>query len=243
MMACSPRGLSPRVRGNPDNRTDRGPGRGSIPACAGEPSGRQRCRGGSWVYPRVCGGTKPNLSQQFLFQGLSPRVRGNLQLRWGAEPKLGSIPACAGEPLRCRPQPPPVGVYPRVCGGTGRHQPERAGRQGLSPRVRGNLIGTTWRAARSGSIPACAGEPSAWRGRGHAAGVYPRVCGGTVSAARLDAGQDGLSPRVRGNPKALLGFRPSDGSIPACAGEPAVENPRINIKRVYPRVCGGTSSH
>ena len=50
-------GLSPRVRGN---RLD-GPGRrgrrGSIPACAGEPYGRDGMLPLSGVYPRVCGGT------------------------------------------------------------------------------------------------------------------------------------------------------------------------------------------
>ena len=53
------------------------------------------------------------------------------------------------------------------------------------------------------------------------AGVYPRVCGGTVCLALRCASWQGLSPRVRGNPGA--GPLPvHDGrSIPACAGEPA----------------------
>ena len=70
-------GLSPRVRGNQAQARSEAPGRGSIPACAGEP-----CAGVNWivgkgVYPRVCGGT---LCQNFLMiqaGGLSPRVRGN----------------------------------------------------------------------------------------------------------------------------------------------------------------------
>ena len=51
-------------------------------------------------------------------------------------------------------------------------------------------------------------------------GVYPRVCGGTNE---LDADRSvlgGLSPRVRGNHALDEGLRLSEGSIPACAGEP-----------------------
>ena len=74
-----------------------------------------------------------------IIAGLSPRVRGNPPHRPRGRAGLGSIPACAGEPLQCRAMGAGGGVYPRVCGGT------RAGRivahpaRGLSPRVRGNL--------------------------------------------------------------------------------------------------------
>ena len=76
---------------------------------------------------------------------------------------------------------------------------------GLSPRVRGNLLG-------SGEDPA--------GGR-----VYPRVCGGTTVARVSTSNVTGLSPRVRGN---LLrsSHTPMDvGSIPACAGEPLGDSP------------------
>ena len=53
-----------------------------------------------------------------LMLGLSPRVRGNLSDAEVPAVRVGSIPACAGEPCRlsrsfCRKR-----VYPRVCGGT-----------------------------------------------------------------------------------------------------------------------------
>ena len=122
----------------------------SIPACAGEPY--SRC-------------SKPPRSNA-----------GEL----ASDRRRGSIPACAGEPvaraLRGNPGQP-VSI----------------------PRVRGNRYGALLRGNR-GSIPACAGEPSTGvtvrgahqmsrglspRVRGNlypsipAAGVYPRVCGGT----------------------------------------------------------------
>ncbi len=51
--------------------------------------------------------------------------------------------------------------------------------------------------------------------------VYPRVCGGTISADHGKIPPNGLSPRVRGNQEQVPLLRHLSGSIPACAGEPA----------------------
>ena len=70
--------------------------------------------------------------------------------------------------------------------------------------------------------------------------VYPRVCGGTwanLSSAFLGGG---LSPRVRGNPRAVARGSRFEGSIPACAGEPQEHQAADIPSEVYPRVCGGT---
>ena len=50
-------GLSPRVRGNPDDLSRTLARTRSIPACAGEPSSDQSHWKTRTVYPRVCGGT------------------------------------------------------------------------------------------------------------------------------------------------------------------------------------------
>ena len=50
-----------------------------------------------------------------------------------------------------------------------------------------------------GSIPACAGEPSASPMSVSTERVYPRVCGGTPLIERIARAAPGLSPRVRGN--------------------------------------------
>ena len=101
-------------------------------------------------------------------KGLSPRVRGNRR------------------------------VYPRVCGGTlGAHR-AKIPRQGLSPRVRGNRSPNSSVATERGSIPACAGEPGLDIDTIIQVGVYPRVCGGTLSTEHPTTPK-GLSPRVRGN--------------------------------------------
>ena len=132
-------GLSPRVRGNRGRHTIRRPGRGSIPACAGEPAGgpgRAALRG---VYPRVCGGTQQRTLCRRRMGGLSPRVRGNRLALCQAAGWCGSIPACAGEPSGGGAVPSGGGVYPRVCGGTHPAAWHTIRRRGLSPRVRGNL--------------------------------------------------------------------------------------------------------
>ena len=233
-------GLSPRVRGNRGGGVQRRQGRGSIPACAGEPHRQRGPDHQSRVYPRVCGGTTDVRWRGAMVQGLSPRVRGNHFPILHAVVDRGSIPACAGEPPRAPPSRAGSGVYPRVCGGTGTRCSRSRSSRGLSPRVRGNRRPAHCFRRSPGSIPACAGEPrSAWRS-GCASRVYPRVCGGTpMGSASSDSGT-GLSPRVRGNRRQARRRQARAGSIPACAGEPKSAFAISFAKRVYPRVCGGT---
>ena len=116
--ALSNRGLSPRVRGNPERARWVGEVDRSIPACAGEPSRWPRTWSDVKVYPRVCGGTGCAFAQVEGGGGLSPRVRGNRPRLGNRTARVGSIPACAGEPgdqANAFAQP---SVYPRVCGGT-----------------------------------------------------------------------------------------------------------------------------
>ena len=127
-----------------------------------------------------------------------------------------------------------------MCGGTRiKHRnPHTIG--GLSPRVRGNHVNVTFADGTEGSIPACAGEPSRGRGLHRAGQVYPRVCGGTMAAARLFTLATGLSPRVRGNHGSGPAVHTGNRSIPACAGEPTWPTATPARNKVYPRVCGGT---
>ena len=215
-----PAGLSPRVRGNPCRITSRAANERSIPACAGEPAQRAPQPLTCSVYPRVCGGTSPTSSPITWCTGLSPRVRGNQRLAEPGLGRLGSIPACAGEPIAGILGFGQLRVYPRVCGGTILSAQYIREADGLSPRVRGNQT-APGRASRPGP-------------------VYPRVCGGTTTGQYVGVVGDGLSPRVRGNHR-VRGKRPLQlRSIPACAGEPTQSWSRLRGLRVYPRVCGGT---
>ena len=192
-------GLSPRVRGNLILAAACPAGVRSIPACAGEPRIWPAGWGMAGVYPRVCGGTAVVIPTPTTGRCLSPRVRGNLRRGGWRLGFGGSIPACAGEPSVTGALRRLISVYPRVCGGTTALRRCSGGSTGLSPRVRGNRGRKSRGALRSGSIPACAGEPCGRTSRWSWPTVYPRVCGGTNSSPCHISQSSGLSPRVRGN--------------------------------------------
>ena len=74
------------------------------------------------VYPRACGGTVEAPPSYAYIPGLSPRVRGNLQVIHADEVRNRSIPARAGEPAvgGSERHTQLTSVYPRACGGTAR---------------------------------------------------------------------------------------------------------------------------
>ena len=175
-----------------------------------------------------------------LCRGLSPRVRGDLSKVDGLTALQGSIPACAGGPNGSRTLPAAKTVYPRVCGGTDLVIFDTETTGGLSPRVRGDPFHEAARPYPPRSIPACAGGPLTVHMDSSQGGVYPRVCGGTLSAILRIAAIIGLSPRVRGDHRRHARHVDCDGSIPACAGGPPFPRPWPGRPWVYPRVCGGT---
>ena len=157
-------GLSPRVRGNLRQPYLRNPRRGSIPACAGEPSGRDHRVVLGEVYPRVCGGTAPCEPSVGVGKGLSPRVRGNRHRVYHQVTVQGSIPACAG--------------------GTSAPSAKKDGGRGLSPRVRGNPHGSWWATILRSVYPrVCGGTRTGAVGHRRRGRSIPRVCGGTPATA------------------------------------------------------------
>ena len=207
----------------------------SIPACTGEPS-KPRAADRAIVAglsPRVRGNHgRDRLSPQDLRRGLSPRVRGNRSCVSGrSRPGAAVYPRVYGgtdASDACRSRLFEE-VYPRVYGGTLCARPKSVIKTQVYPRVYG---GTPWHLPvlehKRRSIPACTGEPmSRDHGRTKAGTVYPRVYGGTLGIARLRRVLSGLSPRVRGNPRAGLPKLEDSStarSIPACTGEPLPGN-------------------
>ena len=106
------------MRGNLRALLRHDPADRSIPAYAGEPARRAYPAADAQVYPRVCGGTRWQVSQYMADAGLSPRMRGNQLVISTAGINLGSIPAYAGEPGIYIARARVCRVYPRVCGGT-----------------------------------------------------------------------------------------------------------------------------
>ncbi len=212
---------------------------GSIPACAGEPRRVSVVRLTMRVYPRVCGGAVSTGNLVNARPGLSPRVRGSPVGIINSTNSSGSIPACAGEPSPYDLSIRHLRVYPRVCGGATAPDDHLTADEGLSPRVRGSRGRRSPACRRSGSIPACAGEPKSCHPVLPSGRVYPRVCGGAFGGVVCALSTLGLSPRVRGSPTSLGKETHHSGSIPACAGEPQPALPIARPGWVYPRVCGG----
>ena len=173
-------------------------------------------------------------------KGLSPRLRGNLDGEEVAVGVTGSIPAPAGEPEGGQEETPPKKVYPRACGGTLSLDKRHQLLQGLSPRLRGNLVAHLRIRHIRGSIPAPAGEPADDNKLPAGSAVYPRACGGTGCESGGKRTIDGLSPRLRGNRLRASRTARVPGSIPAPAGEPIAANSSLRRATVYPRACGGT---
>ena len=232
-------GLSPRVRGKPRSRCWICARPRSIPACAGETCAIVALAKVFRVYPRVCGGNIRLRLVAPLRQGLSPRVRGKQICLDLAIDSYRSIPACAGETSSLAVPACASAVYPRVCGGNLRHIGVPSVDKGLSPRVRGKLIGEYAGAPLARSIPACAGETLDCPTMIFTMSVYPRVCGGNAAGLSPSAGRRGLSPRVRGKPQPARCLAQRRWSIPACAGETPALPPAPIPPAVYPRVCGG----
>ena len=228
------------MRGNHIAKHNHNHGGWSIPAYAGEPQPAPDPGTEDEVYPRVCGGTLSALLTCPAWSGLSPRMRGNPYTIPDSGVGSGSIPAYAGEPKAPRPPAGRSGVYPRVCGGTEPGKPGLCFINGLSPRMRGNPGRGKEVQRVERSIPAYAGEPQHELGRVGACEVYPRVCGGTFYCLAHPAYDQGLSPRMRGNPNHPGPMQGRQRSIPAYAGEPQAVGLPSGVEEVYPRVCGGT---
>ena len=132
-------GLSPRLRGNLEQRGLDQEVLRSIPAPAGEPAPCAHSASSQRVYPRACGGTVVLIGASFIVWGLSPRLRGNPGVGGGDGGRGRSIPAPAGEPYSGAPRAALTPVYPRACGGTYLLTLWSCPNNGLSPRLRGNL--------------------------------------------------------------------------------------------------------
>ena len=213
-------GPSPRVRGSQD--LDRGEELvdGSIPACAGKPGRRRAGRSPARVHPRVCGEAGELQSVSHSPAGPSPRVRGSRAPSGTADGGEGSIPACAGKPVRDDWSMRAARVHPRVCGEASIATITGEPGGGPSPRVRGSLHAGAARPPVRGSIPACAGKPARTRSTPRCSRVHPRVCGEAVAGDHDTMVAYGPSPRVRGSRATDPAGLQDAGSIPACAGKP-----------------------
>ena len=94
-------------------------------------------------------------------------------------------------------------VYPRAYGETTNLRTTSIATWGLSPRLRGNPPRAGPHLFRGWSIPALTGKPLTAYAKAVEAEVYPRAYGETIAERTSAALQQGLSPRLRGNPIAV----------------------------------------
>ena len=100
LVTIDPVGLSPHVRGNLASYHRKRGKLGSIPACTGKPEVTVYAESDEAVYPRMYGETPSRPLVLLSIAGLSPHVRGNLEVLLIRRVELGSIPACTGKPSR-----------------------------------------------------------------------------------------------------------------------------------------------
>ena len=147
----------------------------------GQPPCRCDCGRSGRVYPHVCGATVPSPPCALPPSGLSPRVWGNHKMKLYHGTTQRSIPTCVGQPSCPRAKAHSSVVYPHVCGAT----PLPMDSTGRSTR----------------SIPTCVGQPASLPSCFRLDTVYPHVCGATGCSRRRRPDEEGLSPRVWGNPE------------------------------------------
>ena len=232
-------GLSPHGRGKLGQVFRELVCRRSIPARAGETSGRIHHPLKRRVYPRTGGGNHNHPVSHIIISGLSPHGRGKPSASGYGSNRPRSIPARAGETLDRRVRPLLGEVYPRTGGGNRRRYNIANTTAGLSPHGRGKRAETPPGGSPPGSIPARAGETAGLEIKDHRSGVYPRTGGGNPVYHHHICCLAGLSPHGRGKPITPPLPRIWERSIPARAGETAIPRMMIPPAMVYPRTGGG----
>ncbi len=174
--------------------------------------------------------------------GPSPPARGSPSVPPSTHPPAGSIPACAGEPSPPRRDHTASRVHPRLRGGAPPDDHGASGVVGPSPPARGSREVQDGPRRERGSIPACAGEPTAASRNIACAWVHPRLRGGALTMLGEAFRLSGPSPPARGSPTPASRWARGRGSIPACAGEPHPTRGHEVGGRVHPRLRGGAPS-
>ncbi len=187
--AAPPRGVGGRFRVGPSPLTRGSQGRvmrqcapiGSIPAHAGQPARRRVSPPRSAVHPRSRGAALLPSDTTGNVRGPSPLTRGSPRVLDHRQVHEGSIPAHAGQPDRTNRARFPRWVHPRSRGAAKPRRAMPAARRGPSPLTRGSRIVPAVRVARTGSIPAHAGQPSENEIKRPNPWVHPRSRGAAIA--------------------------------------------------------------
>ena len=203
-----------------------------IPACAGEPSQWRITAAAPGVYPRVCGGTDYIRHMRICRHIFRPNSDKFRKLVWPRKRGSGcGIVRRYAEPRSTHDHD----SYMTILTETGHQNKVRA--SGVAyPDLERKISwldgpdvseAAVWSRSSGGVLLEVERRPVGWSWT-----VYGWL------GVRLASGH---AERVRGNRLRRFPLNDYSGSIPACAGEPGAGNRTRRRRRVYPRVCGGTS--
>ena len=193
---------------------------GPSPRVRGELAFGGACRVFHRAIPACAGRTERPDGPAPVVVGPSPRVRGERRGPWANLTESRAIPACAGRTASTtQAVDPEVRAIPACAGRTLRNVCIASGSPGPSPRVRGELVLSTF------ASPTVAG--------------HPRVCGENVFGVLKQGIEIGPSPRVRGERSVAVELPTScNGPSPRVRGEPSGPAPPEPGRAGHPRVCG-----
>ena len=189
-------------------------------------------------HPRACGEHMVTYPLVVVSRGSSPRMRGTLARLQVAQAEDGIIPAHAGNTYLGRTIRAANGDHPRACGEHVLPAICLAGVPGSSPRMRGTLAGSVDGVHRAGIIPAHAGNTGLGAAKNPNGQDHPRACGEHDGRIRWGMAGLGSSPRMRGTPPRKFASYPSEGIIPAHAGNTVISVSFPLLLGDHPRACG-----
>ncbi len=234
-------GPSPLTRGSPDRADKSARRQGSIPAHAGQPPRRPRTGGTGGVHPRSRGAASALDCLAVKSKGPSPLTRGSRATHPSHALRHGSIPAHAGQPLPPGAPACSAWVHPRSRGAAANCRAPKYRRAGPSPLTRGSPAPGCCRCGEPGSIPAHAGQPCSYTARARGSRVHPRSRGAAPAPRSLSTSPRGPSPLTRGSHQVPVIHPADQGSIPAHAGQPSLDDWTAMQPGVHPRSRGAAA--
>ena len=211
-------GSSPHARGTRAGAVGNDAAVGIIPACAGNTRSPPTICGRTWDHPRMRGEHWNDLNATGYSWGSSPHARGTPSIFPNIKPRIGIIPACAGNTLRTDRLKCPSRDHPRMRGEHRLSHFSLSQMGGSSPHARGTPVHAQPDDLGEGIIPACAGNTASPTRRRSSRRDHPRMRGEHCMTMSERYEVSGSSPHARGTLLHAYDRRVDDGIIPACAG-------------------------
>ena len=177
------------------------------------------------------------------FAGSSPHARGTQSPPCGCAPRKRFIPACAGNACGISTGQVSPPVHPRMRGERHCCRYRFPVVTGSSPHARGTPSGRGAAPARSGFIPACAGNAFSPDSSRWSYTVHPRMRGEREDLGRIQPMATGSSPHARGTRLITRSRSRVERFIPACAGNARAAPGWGWGHTVHPRMRGERTSN